>query len=88
MSINNNDLRTFQQKFNEDDNNKFIQNVLTKNKLSDVTQNRDKLQQFNPVYNLSVEPKLKVTNQKSSGRCWLFAAMNVMRREEIGRAHV
>ena len=27
-----------------------------------------------------VTPSAKVTNQKSSGRCWLFAALNVIRR--------
>ena len=30
---------------------------------------------------VSVKPHLKITNQKSSGRCWLFAALNVVRRE-------
>ena len=39
MHITNHYLRTFRQKFNENVNNKFIQNVFTKNKLSDVTQN-------------------------------------------------
>ena len=31
------------------------------------------------VYNthLSLDPNKKVTNQKSSGRCWLFATTNV-----------
>ena len=33
------------------------------------------------IYDISVTPHLKVTNQKSSGRCWLFAALNVVRRE-------
>ena len=31
-------------------------------------------------------PTLPVTNQKHSGRCWLFAATNVL-RERIARAH-
>lgn len=29
-------------------------------------------------------PTMKVTNQRSSGRCWLFAALNVL-RERVGR---
>lgn len=79
-SISSNQLTSFKEDFSKDPSNKLVQNVLTKNKISDLTQDRDNLQKFKPIYNLSVEPRLSVTNQKSSGRCWLFAAMNVMRR--------
>ena len=38
-------------------------------------------------HKFSVEiPTLEVTNQKSSGRCWLFAATNVL-RERIAKEH-
>jgi bleomycin hydrolase len=79
-NISSTQLTSFKEDFSKDPSNKLVQNVLTKNKISDLTQDRDNLQKFKPIYNLSVEPRLSVTNQKSSGRCWLFAAMNVMRR--------
>ena len=30
-----------------------------------------------------MEPKLSITDQKRSGRCWLFAALNILRRSII-----
>lgn len=32
-------------------------------------------------FSIQVTPQGAITNQKSSGRCWMFAALNVMRRE-------
>lgn len=35
--------------------------------------------EFQPTFQVSLSPTGKVTAQKKSGRCWLFAAYNVMR---------
>ena len=35
------------------------------------------------VLTKEVTPKTPCTNQKSSGRCWIFAALNMLRREVI-----
>ena len=35
------------------------------------------------VFSDKVEVESKVTNQKSSGRCWIFAALNVLRSHMI-----
>lgn len=43
---------------------------------------RDARVRLPPTFNVSVQPELKsVRNQKQSGRCWLFAACNVVERE-------
>lgn len=62
-------------------NNKLLENIISNNSLSSLSNVRDKCQNFEALYNVQVKPHLKVTNQKSSGRCWLFAALNVLRRE-------
>ena len=62
-------------------NNKLLTNIISNNRLSTLNHVRNKCQSFDPIYNIKVTPHLNVTNQKSSGRCWLFAALNVLRRE-------
>ena len=74
-------LNKLSSKYENDNQNKFISNVLFSNPLSKLNNISQKNLNYNPVYNISVKPHLQVTNQKSSGRCWLFAALNVVRRE-------
>ena len=74
-------LKDFETAFDVDANNSVLANIISANPLSKLSGVVQENQQYNPVYNVSVKPHLKVTNQKSSGRCWLFAALNVVRRE-------
>ena len=64
-------------------NHLMVQNVLSKNPLQDSFVNRETFQTTNHIYSNQVEPRAKITNQKSSGRCWLFAALNVIRKEML-----
>ena len=75
------ELKDFETAFEVDANNSVLANIISSNPLSKLSGVVQENQQYNPVYNVSVKPHLKVTNQKSSGRCWLFAALNVVRRE-------
>ncbi|CAG8437640.1 11912_t:CDS:2 [Funneliformis mosseae] len=61
-------LDEFSDKFNSDAKNLLALNAISGNDFSKVLLNREK-----------IELEGKSTNQKSSGRCWLFAATNVMR---------
>lgn len=74
-------LSNIKNNYQTNDTNKLLSNIISSNSLSKLSHIRKVNQQYNPVYNVSVKPHLKVTNQKSSGRCWLFAALNVIRRE-------
>ena len=62
-------------------NNKVLSDVISCNPISKLSNNGDVNRSHVNIYNVSVKPHLSVTNQKSSGRCWLFAALNVVRRE-------
>ena len=62
---------------------KAIASVVANNPLKKLQVNRDICQQYEHYYNIKTTPHPKVTNQKSSGRCWLFAGLNVIRREMI-----
>lgn len=56
--------------------------ALHNNLLSSVSLPR-KTHQVPSVLTKEVTPKTPCTNQKSSGRCWIFAALNMLRREVI-----
>jgi bleomycin hydrolase len=75
------DTQQFKTNYSRNKSNKTVENILTNNSLFKLYNVRENVQKYNPVYNVKVTPKLNVTNQKSSGRCWLFAALNVIRRE-------
>ena len=74
-------LTKMMSEFDSAPSNRLLTNVISSNPISKLNSVTEKNQTYNPVYNVSVTPHLKVTNQKSSGRCWLFAALNVVRRE-------
>ena len=55
-------------------------NALTRSKLEDVTMDWDLFRTIDHNYSNIVKYEMgKVTNQKSSGRCWGFAGLNLMR---------
>ena len=62
---------------------KTFENIISENSLRNLCVNRQNNQQYNHLFSHKVEPRLPITNQKSSGRCWIFAALNVARREMI-----
>ena len=53
-------------------------NAVTGNDAKKLAVNRAILQGHNDVFNHKIKTK-GVTDQKKSGRCWLFAALNIMR---------
>lgn len=63
--------------------NTIVRHALHNNTISSVVY--DEKNERNTNYNFSIEVKtLPVCNQKSSGRCWIFAACNVL-REDIAK---
>ena len=68
-------------KFNTD--NSKLSNMLSRLDLVKACTDRAESQSFNAIYSDEVTPILDVTNQKSSGRCWMFAALNIMRHAMI-----
>ncbi|PJA26524.1 MAG: aminopeptidase [candidate division Zixibacteria bacterium CG_4_9_14_3_um_filter_46_8] len=55
-----------------------IYNALTNNDINELALNRDLVNDHNTLFSHKVKAK-GITNQKSSGRCWLFAGLNIMR---------
>jgi len=62
------------------DKNIFAQNVCSRYDPFEVCLSRRTLEQTNHVFTYAVEHEGKpITNQKSSGRCWIFALLNCIR---------
>jgi bleomycin hydrolase len=71
-------IERIQAAYTADEKDRIIVNALTKNKITDIVLNRDFLLQHNDFFSHTIDTE-GITDQKSSGRCWLFATLNVMR---------
>ncbi|XP_022213966.1 bleomycin hydrolase isoform X2 [Drosophila obscura] len=73
-------LGKWRKNFYSHPKNLLAQNVCSRVDPFDVCLSRKVLEATNHVFNFKVETEGKpVTNQRSSGRCWLFAALNCIR---------
>ncbi|UCC11169.1 MAG: C1 family peptidase [candidate division WOR-3 bacterium] len=71
-------IERIQASHTADEKDRIIANALTKNKITDIVLNRDFFIRHNDLFSHTIDTK-GITDQKSSGRCWLFAAFNVLR---------
>jgi bleomycin hydrolase len=69
---------------NMDNYTRSIYNALTNTDINNLALNRDILNAQNNLFSNKIKAK-SITNQKSSGRCWLFAALNVLRPAVIDK---
>ena len=67
----------------KDDKNTLTRHALSRSSLSDVTFVSSSKTNLNNVFSIDLKT-MPVCNQKQSGRCWIFAALNIL-REMIGK---
>ena len=74
------DLEKFQSAFDADPARRLMQNVVTQHDVNDAALNRSIVNEA--VHSFStVLDEWGVTNQARSGRCWMFAGLNLFRSE-------
>ncbi len=56
-----------------------FQMALYSNQIGQVTRDQQKINDNPFIFNHEVTPKFSITDQKSSGRCWIFATLNQIR---------
>lgn len=78
-SIQLNDIEKYSKNYDKKDLKSF-QNSVLKNGIKNAAFNNDAVIRDIHVYSENIETG-KVTNQKSSGRCWMFAALNTFRHK-------
>jgi len=71
-------LKQIRSSFKMDAHTRAMYNSITNNDIRDLALNRDILRRHNEIFSHKVKTK-GITDQKSSGRCWLFAGLNILR---------
>lgn len=71
-------IEQIRSSFEMDAHTRAMYNSITNNDIRDLALNRDILRQHNEIFSHKIKTK-GITDQKSSGRCWLFAGLNIMR---------
>ena len=78
------DLKRFEESFDRDRANAVAMNAVTRNGITASAVNVRAAADNPHAYSVQLEAG-EVTNQKGSGRCWMFAALNVMRLKVMDR---
>ena len=80
-------IRGFAEAFQSDPMKRLAMNAVVKNGLSNTAENYMSNVNMQHTFSIQIETG-KVTNQKSSGRCWLFAGLNALRLEIIRKCNL
>lgn len=72
------EVQDFATNFAQDTSARIAQNAVTKTNVLDVAANRQRILELNPITEIKLDT-LPITDQKKSGRCWIFAATNIFR---------
>ena len=80
-------IEDMRKEFSSDSSAKVAQNAVTSNNLSTVALRRDLVQEVDFTFSTKLD-EWKATNQKSSGRCWLFATLNLFRPGDMKKMNV
>ncbi len=78
------DFKMFTQSFHKDSANRARQNALADNSISSLAVNRALRVKQQHFFSDKIDVK-GISNQKGSGRCWLFAGLNILRPGVIDR---
>lgn len=76
-------LAKIQTAFESDEKNLVVQNVGTQYDPLEVCLNRNVAESVNHIYKHKVKEVKPITNQRSSGRCWIFAFLNAIRQKFV-----
>ena len=76
-------IRKFNKSFNSSTSNQLARNALIQNDINKVAVDWENFSKINHIFSNTISKQLPVTNQKSSGRCWGFAGLNLLRLEIV-----
>ena len=80
-------LKEMRRTFAADSSAKMAQNAVANNDLLDVALDRAMVQDIDFSFSIKLD-KWRVTNQRRSGRCWLFATLNLFRPSTMAKLNV
>ena len=83
MNIKKQTIKKYSKKFNKKKTNKVFKNVNNKIDFKKLLVKSNYILQTKTKFNKTIDIESKITNQKSSGRCWIFAFLNLIRLKMI-----
>lgn len=83
-ALNKEDLATIRASYNQDASTRALRNAIQSNKsLNALALNTDVAGHIDHTFKYKVTPNKTITDQQSSGRCWMFTSMNVLRPQLV-----
>ena len=79
-------INELSKKFSEDNHVKVIRNAMIKTDSNELSRDWDTYRKIDHSFSNVITGEMPATNQKSSGRCWGFAGLNLF-RVYLGRRH-
>lgn len=76
-------LQSYSDAYRADEKNRALTHIFSKIGLGDLSYDPEKAREMQYKFSLDLKT-MSATNQKGSGRCWLFAATNLL-REKISK---
>ena len=80
-------IQSFTKSFNADPRYQQARNALAKNAVSSVALNRDIVTTTDHVFSHMLK-NVDATSQEKTGRCWIFAGLNMFRSEAMKRLNI
>ena len=77
-------LNQIQQSYRGTASDKALRNAIGNNDIRKLALNQENMQGMDTHFSIKVDSK-GITDQKSSGRCWLFTGLNVMRAKTLAQ---
>ncbi len=74
------DIRQYRSSYLSNPVSKVATKAASKTSVNNICYDTDHAKKMNHKFSVDV-PTLPATNQKSSGRCWIFAALNILREK-------
>jgi bleomycin hydrolase len=81
------DLATFAAAFDADPKNRLAANAVAQNDIAAVALNRASVSRINHTYSHLIETP-EATDQGATGRCWMFAGLNLLRLAAIQKMNL
>jgi aminopeptidase C len=80
-------IASFQESFRTNPAYRLAQNAVTQTSVEDIALNRDIVTSIDHSFSTTLDD-WSVTHQKRSGRCWMFAGLNLFRPGAMARMHL
>ena len=79
-------IKSFNKDSHSDSSLKMSRNAATHNEITDLAMDWNEYRKIDHTFSEQISGEMKITNQKSSGRCWGYAGLNLF-RIYLGRKH-